>query len=106
MCPSSLTRTVSSGPSSPLRHISRIVTGATALAFRLRILLTTLRFPLAAFAEISSEQMDPITTSFKINRQDFFQRLRNQADYVVKVESTADNKLSFSREKSTPVLQA
>jgi hypothetical protein len=43
-------------------------------------------------------------TSFKTKRRDFFQRLRNQADHVVKVESTPENKLSFTREKSTPLL--
>jgi hypothetical protein len=45
-------------------------------------------------------------TSFKTKRCDFFQRLRNQADHVVKVESTPENKLSFTREKSTPLLPA
>src|SRR5882762_9092496 len=45
-------------------------------------------------------------TSFKTKRRDFFQRLRNQADHVVKVESTPDNKLSFTREKNTPLLSA
>ena len=35
-------------------------------------------------------------TSFKTKRRDFFQRLRNQADHVVKVQSTPENKLSFS----------
>ena len=45
-------------------------------------------------------------TSFKTKRRDFFQRLRNQADHVVKVESTPDNKLSFTREKNTPLLPA
>ncbi len=45
-------------------------------------------------------------TSFKTKRRDFFQRLRNQADHVVKVESTPENKLSFTREKSTPLLPA
>ncbi len=45
-------------------------------------------------------------TSFKTQRRDFFQRLRNQADHVVKVESTPDNKLSFTREKNTPLLSA
>ncbi len=45
-------------------------------------------------------------TSFKTKRRDFFQRLRNQADTVVKVESTPDNKLSFTREKNTPLLSA
>ncbi len=45
-------------------------------------------------------------TSFKTKRRDFFQRLRNQADQVVKVESTPENKLSFTREKNTPLLPA
>jgi hypothetical protein len=43
-------------------------------------------------------------TSFKTIRRDFFQRLRTQADHVVKVESTPENKLSFTREKNTPLL--
>ena len=45
-------------------------------------------------------------TSFKTKRRDFFQRLCNQADHVVKVESTPENKLSFTREKNTPLLPA
>src|SRR6267143_2732520 len=45
-------------------------------------------------------------TSFKTKRRDFFQKLRNQADHVVKVESTPDNKLSSTREKNTPLLSA
>jgi hypothetical protein len=45
-------------------------------------------------------------TSFKTKRRDFFKRLRNEADHVVKVESTPENKLSFTREKSTPLLPA
>src|SRR5882724_7267099 len=45
-------------------------------------------------------------TSFKTKRRDFFQRLRKQAEHVVKVESTPDNKLSFTREKNTPLLPA
>jgi hypothetical protein len=45
-------------------------------------------------------------TSFKTKRRDFFQRLRKQADYVVKVESTPENELSFTREKTTPLLPA
>ena len=45
-------------------------------------------------------------TSFKTKRRDFFQRLRNQADHVVKVESTPDNKLSFTPEKNSPLLPA
>ncbi len=45
-------------------------------------------------------------TSFKTKRRDFFQQLRNQAEHVVKVESTPDNKLSFTCEKHTPLLPA
>jgi hypothetical protein len=45
-------------------------------------------------------------TSFKTKRRDFFQRLRTQADHVLKVESTPENKLSFTREKDTPLLPA
>jgi hypothetical protein len=45
-------------------------------------------------------------TSFKTKRRDFFQRLRNQADHIVKVESTPESKLSFTREKNTPLLPA
>src|ERR1700747_582938 len=45
-------------------------------------------------------------TSFKTTRRDFFQRLRTQADHVVKVEPTPENKLSFTREKNTPLLPA
>src|SRR5216684_9074773 len=45
-------------------------------------------------------------TSFKTKRRDFFQRLRTQADHVVKVQSTPENKLSFTREKDTPLLPA
>lgn len=45
-------------------------------------------------------------TSFKTKRRDFLQRLRTRADHVVKVESTPENKLSFTREKNTPLLPA
>ena len=45
-------------------------------------------------------------TSFKTKRRDFFLRLHNQAHQVVKVESTPENKLSFTREKNTPLLPA
>src|SRR2546427_870880 len=45
-------------------------------------------------------------TSFKTNRRDFFQRLRNQAEHIVKVQSTPEDKLSFTREKNTPLLPA
>ena len=43
-------------------------------------------------------------TSFKTKRRDFFQKLRNQADHVLKVEPGSENKLSFKREKNTPLL--
>src|SRR6266478_83469 len=39
-------------------------------------------------------------TSFKTKRRDFFQRLRTQADHVVKAQSTPENKLSFTRENN------
>ena len=45
-------------------------------------------------------------TSFETKRRDFFERLRYQADHVVKVESAPENKLSFTHEKSTPRLPA
>jgi len=45
-------------------------------------------------------------TSFKTKRRDFCQRLRNHAEHVVKVESTPENKLSFTREKNTLLLPA
>src|SRR6267378_2388820 len=59
--------------------------------------LTPLSLSIAVFSD---------ATSFKTKRRDFFQRLRNQAEHVVKVESTPDNKLSFTREKHTPLLLA
>src|ERR1700730_11915953 len=43
-------------------------------------------------------------TSFKTKRRDFFQRLRNQADHIVKVEPGPESSLSFTREKNTPLL--
>jgi hypothetical protein len=43
-------------------------------------------------------------TSFKTKRRDFFQKLCKQADHVVKVEMSADNKLSFTREHPAPLL--
>jgi hypothetical protein len=43
-------------------------------------------------------------TSFKTKRRDFFKKLRNQADHVLKVEPGPENKLSFTREKNTPLL--
>jgi hypothetical protein len=43
-------------------------------------------------------------TSFKTKRRDFFQKLRSQADHVLKVEPGPENKLCFTREKNTPLL--
>jgi hypothetical protein len=43
-------------------------------------------------------------TSFKTKRHDFFQKLRNQADYILKVEPGPESSLSFTREKNTPLL--
>ena len=43
-------------------------------------------------------------TSFKTKRHDFFQKLRRQADHILKVEPGAENSLSFTREKDTPLL--
>jgi hypothetical protein len=43
-------------------------------------------------------------TSFKTKRHDFFGKLRNQADHVVKVEAGPESKLSFIREKYKPHL--
>jgi hypothetical protein len=43
-------------------------------------------------------------TSFKTKRRDFFHRLRDQADHIVKVEPGPESSLSFTREKNTPLL--
>lgn len=43
-------------------------------------------------------------TSFKTERRDFFKKLSNQADHVLKVEPGPENKLSFTRERNTPPL--
>ena len=43
-------------------------------------------------------------TSFKTKRHDFFKKLRNQADHILKVESDPESSLSFTREKDTPLL--
>jgi hypothetical protein len=59
--------------------------------------LAPLSLSIAVFSDV---------TSFKTKRRDFFQRLRNQAEHVVKVESTPENKLSFTHEKNTPLLSA
>src|SRR5882757_5113710 len=45
-------------------------------------------------------------TSFKTKRRDFFKKLRNQADHILKVESGLESSLSFTREKDTPLLSA
>jgi hypothetical protein len=45
-------------------------------------------------------------TSFKTKRHDFFKKLRNQADHILKVESGPESSLSFTREKYTPLLSA
>jgi hypothetical protein len=45
-------------------------------------------------------------TSFKTKRHDFFKKLRNQADHILKVESGSESSLSFTREKNTPLLSA
>src|ERR1700674_5739092 len=45
-------------------------------------------------------------TSFKTKRHDFFRKLRNQADHILKVESDPESSLSFTREKNTPLLSA
>jgi hypothetical protein len=43
-------------------------------------------------------------TSFKTPRMGFFEKLRKQSDQVLKVESRPDNNLSFTCEKTTPLL--
>jgi len=43
-------------------------------------------------------------TSFKSNRQGFFQRLCKQANKVVKVQARPDSALSFTCEKTAPLL--
>ena len=43
-------------------------------------------------------------TSFKTKRRDFFQKLRNQADHILKLEPGPESSLSFTREKDTPLL--
>jgi hypothetical protein len=43
-------------------------------------------------------------TSFKTKRRDFFQKLRNQAHHILKVEPGPESSLSFTREKDTPLL--
>ena len=43
-------------------------------------------------------------TSFKTKRRDFFQKLRNQAHHILKVQPGPESSLSFTREKNTPLL--
>ena len=59
--------------------------------------LAPLQLPIAVFSD---------ATSFKTKRHDFFKKLRNQADHIVKVESDSESSLSFTREKETPLLSA
>jgi hypothetical protein len=59
--------------------------------------LVPLQLPIAVFSD---------ATSFKTKRHDFFKKLRNQADHIVKVESDSESSLSFTREKDTPLLSA
>ena len=59
--------------------------------------LAPLRLSIAVFSD---------ATSFKTKRRDFFPRLRNQADNIVKVEPGRESSLSFTREKNTPLLSA
>ena len=57
--------------------------------------LAPLQLPIAVFSD---------ATSFKTKRHDFFKKLRNQADHIVRVESYSESSLSFTREKDTPLL--
>ena len=59
--------------------------------------LAPLQLPIAVFSD---------ATSFKTRRHDFFKKLRNQADHIVKVESDSEGSVSFTREKGTPLLSA
>jgi hypothetical protein len=43
-------------------------------------------------------------TSFKTKRRDFFQKLCKQANQVLKVEGRSDSELSFTCEKTAPLL--
>jgi hypothetical protein len=43
-------------------------------------------------------------TSFKTKRRDFFQKLRKQANHVLKVEARPDSELSFTCETTAPHL--
>src|SRR6267154_3451716 len=57
--------------------------------------LASLQLSIAVFSD---------ATSFKTKRHDFFKKLRNQADHIVKVESGPESSLSFTHEKDTPLL--
>jgi hypothetical protein len=59
--------------------------------------LSPLQLSIAVFSD---------ATSFKTKRHDFFKKLRNQADHILKVESGPETSLSFTREKITPLLSA
>ena len=59
--------------------------------------LAPLQLPIAVFSD---------ATSFKTKRHDFFKKLRNQADHILKVESGPESSLSFTREQDTPLLSA
>jgi hypothetical protein len=57
--------------------------------------LAPLPFSVAVFSD---------ATSFKTKRRDFLQRLCKQANEVVKVEARSGDELSFTCEKTTPLL--
>jgi hypothetical protein len=55
--------------------------------------------PLAISVAVFSD-----ATSYKTKRRDFFQRLRKQASEVVKVEARSGDELTFTCEKTAPLL--
>jgi hypothetical protein len=57
--------------------------------------IATLPISIAVFSD---------ATSFKTKRRDFFQKLCKQADQVLKVEARPDSELSFTCEKTAPLL--
>jgi hypothetical protein len=57
--------------------------------------ITQLPVSIAIFSDV---------TSFKTKRRDFFPKLCKQARHVLKVETHADNELSFTSEKTEPFL--
>jgi len=57
--------------------------------------IATLPISIAVFSD---------ATSFKTKREDFFQKLCNQANQVLRVEARPDSELSFSCEKTAPLL--